>query len=240
MSDLSKEERKIEELSRSKMNEVNQLFDDIAENPEKLTMDLAIDIYNNYYFKRDQIISIYFGRIKNLDMWMSIYKMAKENEDIRPFSLESIKGLTSSSEDWINLFESEKDEEILKIAVNKVGENSNNLDDWINVYQLSSYGTEISSNALINMRKHAKSHQDWKRIYDITPFDSKAKNFALEQLMLTAVDKEEQEIQEEDDKKKSHEDTNWGKEYERIDDFHAGHKDLALINKYIFADHSAK
>ncbi len=227
---------KEEEVNRSKVTEVNQLFDDIAENPEKLTLELALEIYDKYYFKRDQITSIFFNKIKFLSPWVQIYKTSKDTDDIKPYALESIKKITTSSEEWIALYESEKDEELQKIAVNKVGQNSNSLDDWIEVYKLSSYGTEISKNAVINMRKYAKTHEDWRRIYEITPFDSKARNYALERLMMTAHPKTETEEQDTHSEEGAIFKSDWSKEYENINDFYAQHKDLALINRYILAN----
>ena len=34
------------------------------------------------------------------------------------------------------------------------------------------------------MKKHAKTRKDWRMIYEVSPFDSKTKNMALEKLMV--------------------------------------------------------
>jgi hypothetical protein len=233
-------EERTTELTRSAINEANQILDDIAENPEKLTYVLATEFFNRFTFKQDHIIKVYFNYIKDLTTWMQIYRTSKDADSSKNFALKNLKLTQASTEDWIALFESEKDEDILQIAVNKVSENSSSIEDWIEAYKLSSYGTEISKNSLINMKKYAKTHKDWRIIYEVSPFDSKTKNMALEKLMETAQPLEEEEKKNINQKKENMLEMDWKGEYDKVEDFYAKHKDLALINKYIFSDFSAK
>lgn len=247
LTDEEKQDRKNarknakEEFSKGQVNEVNQIFSDIAENPEKLSVDLAIEIYNKYFFKKDQIVSIYFSKLKQLHTWVEIFKLSGEADDSKDLAREHIKRVETNNHEWIGLYESEKDQVIREICIGKVSKNCHSLNDWIEVYEISSYGTEISKKALFNMKRHAKTHDDWRRVFKLAPFDTSTKNLALEMMIETAVP-----IQKKEEKKIVHGElqpdlnTEWKEEYEHIGDLYATHKDLALINRYITADAQKK
>jgi len=209
------------------------LFNEIVESPEKLTTENALNIYNHYPARRSQIYAIFFSKIKKMEDWLEIYQVSKDNDESKVLAKKKLRQSSSSSKNWIEIYQTHKSDFIKNLSVVKIKENSKNLDDWIEVYKSCSYGFELKNIALFKMRENSKTFEDWLKVYKITPFGSNTKSMALEKILMKAKPKEEssQQTPKFTINQKTHKE--WLEEYENTKDIYSPNKDRALVNSFL-------
>lgn len=235
---INERKENLEKQRRMASLDVNNLFNEIAESPEKLTTDVAIEIYNEYQYKRNQIFAIFFSKLSTLDEWLDIYRVSAEDALSKQLAKQNIKKCKADNKTWIDLFETEKDQFIERVAIVKLKENCKTLEDWLEIYDMSAYGFETNDLALMKMREVSESYDDWKIVYERAPFGTKTQAIALENLMLTARQRQKEEIDKSEQlrvqNKKSSSD--WYEDYKREEDFYSHRRDDAIVNMYLSSD----
>lgn len=233
MFDTAKDRRI--KLQERLLIDVNSTMNEIAESPEKLTKEIAINIYNNFPNKRPQIYGLYFVNLKSLDEWLAIYRLSGDKDLSKHLAKKNLETTDADMQDWIILFEGERDDFLQELANKKIRKSCQNFTDALRLYEISSYGFEIKDFAMSKLRENAKSLEEWKTLYALAPFDSQTKTIALQNMLLLAKPKEKNA--QEPIKSIVQSKAYWLDEYKNQTDIYSSHKDNALINAYITANY---
>lgn len=213
--------------------DVASVFNEIAESPEKLDVELAIDIYNHYPKHRNQIYGIFFAEIEDFEAWLEIYRLSDEYDFTLELAKKNLAKCVVSNLEWVLLYETTEDEFLQNLSMRKIKKQAKTFEQWKEIYDNSSYGFDIKKLAIVKMREACQSHNDWLSLYESSPFDTRTNSSALENVLLSAKEKLQDDVVEQEQTQILDSAQKWKEIYDDEEDLYSKRKDDALLHMYM-------